>query len=428
MGGLAERTVTTELSTALEQERLDAIGAVDLVIGLVDQDARESIAAIAGAVRQGLSGISTSGRTLLLHNHGGSAAGALGPMDAFEDTSLKLLAYSVPPLDPSIPLAQNMSNAYRTIWDASEKLGARACVVIGSSVETVTPQWFYALAQPILERDFDLVTPCYALHKFEALLNSAILYPLTRAVYGKQIQNPLGPDFGFGARLIQNLLQAGSAKAKGTATRQFVLIGPTAIVKGFKICQAHLGQRIHPPVDWKNLDSVLAGVLGPLFLDIERDAAFWQRIRSSVPVPTYGDLALVGQESTALDLRRLLEPFQLGFRNLQEIWALLLPPRALLELNKLHRLPREQFRIPDELWARIVYDFALAHRLRTIGRDHLLRAMTPMYLGWVASYVLEVETADAAAVQKRLERLCLAYESCKPYLVSRWRWPDRFNP
>jgi glucosylglycerate synthase len=124
----------------------------------------------------------------------------------------------------------------------------------------------------------------------------------------------------------------------------------------------------------------------------------------------------------------LLEPFQLGFRNLREIWALVLPPGALLELSKAHRLPPEQFRIPDELWARIVYDFALAYRLRTIGRDHLLRAMTPLYLGWVASYALEVESLEATAVQKRLERLCAAYENGKPYLLSRWRWPDRFNP
>ena len=88
----------------------------------------------------------------------------------------------------------------------------------------------------------------------------------------------------------------------------------------------------------------------------------------------------------------------------------------------------EEFRIPDELWARIVYDFALAYRLRTIARDHLLRALTPLYLGWIASYAVEVESAGRSAVQRRWERLCGAYESGKPYFVSRWRWPDRFNP
>jgi hypothetical protein len=92
------------------------------------------------------------------------------------------------------------------------------------------------------------------------------------------------------------------------------------------------------------------------------------------------------------------------------------------------RLPEDQFRLPDHLWVRIVYDFALGHRLRTISRDHLLRSITPLYLGWIASYVLEMQMAGFAEVASRIARLSKAYEENKSYLVSRWRWPDRFNP
>jgi predicted 2-oxoglutarate/Fe(II)-dependent dioxygenase YbiX len=100
----------------------------------------------------------------------------------------------------------------------------------------------------------------------------------------------------------------------------------------------------------------------------------------------------------------------------------------LLELRRLARLPQDQFRLPDQLWVRIVYDFTLAHRLQTISRDHLLRSITPLYLGWIASYVLETQTAGLVEVDSRIERLSKAYEDNKSYLVSRWRWPDRFNP
>ena len=54
--------------------------------------------------------------------------------------------------------------------------------------------------------------------------------------------------------------------------------------------------------------------------------------------------------------------------------------------------------------------------------------MTPLYLAWVVSYARELDTAEAATVEQRIERLSLAYEAAKPYLISRWRWPDRFNP
>ena len=97
-------------------------------------------------------------------------------------------------------------------------------------------------------------------------------------------------------------------------------------------------------------------------------------------------------------------------------------------MKKLALRPDEAFRMEDEIWARTVYDFSLAFRLRTIGRDHLLRALTPLYLGWAASFIQQIQQAGSEEVEKRIEKLCLTYEAQKPYLISRWRWPDRFNP
>ena len=81
----------------------------------------------------------------------------------------------------------------------------------------------------------------------------------------------------------------------------------------------------------------------------------------------------------------MIASFQLGYRNLQEVWSLVLSPATILELKRLTRAAAEQFRMPDELWVRVIYDFALAHRLRVMSRDHLLRSLTPLYLAWVAS-------------------------------------------
>ena len=96
--------------------------------------------------------------------------------------------------------------------------------------------------------------------------------------------------------------------------------------------------------------------------------------------------------ATSPDPRPMVEAFQLGQRNLQELWSLVLTPVTLLELKKLSRQPLESFRMPDELWSHVVYDFGLAYRLRTLSRGHLLGAMAPLYLGWVGSRVLEVES------------------------------------
>jgi hypothetical protein len=175
-----------------------------------------------------------------------------------------------------------------------------------------------------------------------------------------------------------------------------------------------------------DLPTLLQQIVGPLFADVERHASLWQRVRASHSVTESGGEPGEAPAGTSPDPRPMVEAFQLGQRNLQELWSLVLPPVTLLELKKLSRQPLESFRMPDALWARAVYDFALAYRLRTLSRGHLLGAMAPLYLGWVGSRVLEVESGVPwVPRQEQLER---AFEQNKPYLVQRWRWPDRFNP
>ena len=268
-----------ETSALPEQakQQIEQIGTVDLVIGLADYGASENLAGITGMAREALSRLSRPVRAVLLHRNTGSNSAPVAAQPELNGESLQLLAYSPPAARSPVMLVETISDAYRGIGDIAQTLDARACIVLASSSESLTPEWIHGLARPILEEDFDLVAPGYAPHKFEGLLNHAILYPATRALYGKRILNPLGPDFGFSSRLFQILL-VDSSKNRGGGAR-LPLIAPEAIVRGFKICQYHLGRRVYPPFDWKNLDSILADILDPLFLGIDRGAAFWQHIR-----------------------------------------------------------------------------------------------------------------------------------------------------
>lgn len=329
---------------------------------------------------------------------------------------------SQPELAPDgAPLAQALGESFRTIFDIAQKLNARACAVVASDL--VSDDWISLLLTPVLDKQFDLVAPCYARHPFEGMINRAIVYPLVRALYGQPIRNPLGPDFGISSRLLQRV--AGAPRAR---LHPLPSLAAEAITNGMALCQAHLGPRIYANPDLPNLSSLLAQVLGPLFLDVERYAAHWQRTREPRAIPEFGKPMDVAGPESSVDVSRLIDSFQLGARNLQEVWGIILPPSTLVELRKLSRGGPAAFRMPDVTWAHVVYDFALAHRVRTISRDQMLRALTPIYLGWVASYSLELENASPEAVEQRLERLCVAYEETKAYFVSRWRWPDRFNP
>ena len=412
-----------------ELEKIEQLGGVDLVIGMLDSG-QSGAAGTVAAVRESLAQLSKVTRAVVVYSNGGQSPGSITPEVASDNQSPAVFSLALPSSGQAVTPQQRMSHAYRGVFAVCGKLGVGACGVIASQPQASAPERISRLIQPVLELGFDLVAPHYTRSKMEGLLNRSVLSPLCRALYGMRLQTPLGPDFGLSGRLLQGVLKQDSGARPRTQIDLVSSIVSTAARSGWPVSESHLGARTQPPTDWMNLSSLLAEILGPIFLEMERQAVFWQSVRGSKPVPRLGSPDTVADETVpgTADVSRMIESFQLGAQNLQDVWELVLPPTTLLELRKLARLPAGQFRLPDELWARIVYDFALGHRLRTINRDHLLRSLTPLYLGAIASYALEMEKAGIAEIEAQTERVCRAFEVEKPYLVSRWRWPDRFNP
>jgi hypothetical protein len=196
-----------------------------------------------------------------------------------------------------------------------------------------------------------------------------------------------------------------------------------AAVSGLSVEEIDVGTRMLPQPAEPNLNAILTMVTGSLFADIEAKAAFWQRPRRLPPGNrTYS----VSQEiERDVDIGPMVEAFRLAFSNLQEIWSLVLAPNSLLGLKRLSVVEPSTFRMPENLWARIVFDFLVAYRLRTLNRGHLLGALIPLYLAWVAGHLNVVKSGTNSEVH--VEAVAAAFESDKQYIVSRWRWPDRFN-
>jgi hypothetical protein len=312
---------------------------------------------------------------------------------------------------------------YSALLSEAESLGASACVILNPDLAGFTPSAVDALVRPILQNQCDLTMPLYRAGPFDGLLNQAILAPVTRALYGKRVRYPLAQDFAVSAGFLPGLRQGVSTPTAGQG-----LLWPAteAVLRDKKVCQVSLPVHHEYSAARMDVPTLLQQIVAPLFADMDRHASLWQRVRGSHSVTESGGEPGEAPAGSSPDPRPMVEAFQLGQRNLQELWSLVLPPVTLLELKKLSRQPLETFRMPDALWARVVYDFGLAYRLRTLSRGHLLGAMAPLYLGWVGSRVLEVESeVPWGPRQEQLER---AFEQNKPYLVQRWRWPDRFNP
>ncbi len=330
-------------------------------------------------------------------------------------------------LVPYAPAAASSTNWYLTAAEflntykfASDHKAA-TCLLLGTDAQTLHPAAIRELA--LAAGKADLAVASYDLNPRESLVNSAILYPVIRAVYGARPRFPLALDLGLSLRMAERLAMA--AQRYTALNQEDALLWPTAeaAVANLPILEVSVGQRTLPQPKSPDLNSLLNQVTGSLFADIELKASFWQRARGVQPQRVFAETAA---GVSMPDVQPMLDSFRLAYTNLHEIWSLVLPPNSLLGLKKLSLMPPNGFYMPEALWARIVYDFILAWRLRTINRGHLLGALTPLYLAWVASHVVLANSGTAP--EAHVEAQAAAFEADKPYLVSRWRWPDRFNP
>jgi hypothetical protein len=163
------------------------------------------------------------------------------------------------------------------------------------------------------------------------------------------------------------------------------------------------------------------GTVGPLFHVMERHRTVWQATTASAPVPRHDGLAAVSPPPAAPQIERLVRAFRLGLKDLLPVWSEVLPEETLDQLYPLDVRESDDFAFPAVVWARVVSDFALAYHSRTLPRDHLLRALTPLYLGRVAGFLSEVRGGTPSRVADRLEALGRAFEAEREYLKARWR-------
>jgi hypothetical protein len=314
---------------------------------------------------------------------------------------------------------------FASAFQLAEKNGARAILMLSAVSGSLGSSAIHDIASAVLTTT-DLAVPCYDLPPNAGLVNSAILYPLTRALFASRVRFPLAVDLGLSLRMAERLAVA--AHRFTTSNQGEAPLWPVneATVAGFAIEQFDVGPRVQIPNAAPDLNTILPLVTGSLFADIDAKAAFWQRFRQLPPAGNPISMPQPPSIDAATDIAPMLQAFRLAYTNLQEIWSLVLPPKSLLGLKRLFATDAAAFHMPESLWARIVFDFLLAYRLRTINRGHLLGALIPLYLAWVASHINL--TASGVNPESHIETVAAAFEADKIYLVSRWRWPDRFNP
>jgi hypothetical protein len=402
----------------------------DVVVAIMGANDAATIGPVVRAVREGLTRDFPPGGARLLLADGGSTDATCAVARDAAGGDLIEVAYTPPPPRADLPYHGQPARAaaLRAALAEAQTLGARACAVVDAGLESVGPERVAQLVGPVLGEGFDYVSPCYARRARDGALTRGIVYPTIRALYGARLQQPAAAEFGCSAGLVEHLLAQDFWETEQAPAGIDLFLSVAAICGGFRICEAALGERRTAARERQaDLSTTLAQVVGALFADLEGRVDVWQRSRGSVALPRRGEVPELPPDDRPPAIDDLLETFRLGYRELREIWTWVLPPRTIIELRRLTSLAADRFHFPEALWATIVYDFALGYAMRVMPRDHLLRSLTPLYNGWVASFLRATAGATSAAVDQVAEQTCAGFEAEKRYLIARWRWPERLR-
>ena len=404
------------------------VGEVDILVGLPTHNNAKTIGSIVHTIQSGILRGFPRERAVIINADGGSRDGTpeLVTSVSIDDVRPGSNLYALRTLHSistkyasSPPPASGV--AFRTILAAAELLRAKACVVMSPESANIEPEWLSKLLRPIYDDGFDLVTPTYRRHKFEGLLITNLLYPMTRALYGLRIREAYSPEFGFSGRLGSQFLgqNVWNDETRGAGVElRFTL---AAITGGYRICQSFLGEKDHIERRAADLVPALRQTVGALFSALEPDFPVWSVVAGSQPASTTGADQEVLLEPLRVNRKRLREMFSTGVAELESVFQSILSPSTLAELQRIARLGEEEFHYPAELWARTVYEFAASYQKSVISRDHIIQALAPLFRGRMFTFLMENRTASADGVENNIEALCLEFERLKPYLLQLWK-------
>jgi len=250
------------------QERIDEIKEANILVGIPSYNNARTIGHVVRAVQAGLAKYFPDKKAVLVNSDGGSTDGTVDVVKqtTIEDFQSILIHHRVSPffkITTSYHGIPGKGSAFRTIFEIVKLLNAKACAVVDSDLRSITPEWIDLLIRPVIEGGYHYVAPYYHRHKYDGTITNSIIYPLTRALYGKRIRQPIGGDFGFSGELASFYLTKDVWETDVAKYSIDIWMTTTAIANNFKVCQSFLGAKIHDPKDpGVDLSAMLYQVVG----------------------------------------------------------------------------------------------------------------------------------------------------------------------
>lgn len=411
--------MTVQASALREDARawVDQARAADVIVAIPSYKNAATIGHVVRMAAEGLAKSFPGMRMAIVNSDGGSPDGT---RDVVRNTPVP---EGIAVLTTEYQGIPGKGSALRAVFEIVAALGAKACVVVDSDLRSITPQWIERLGGPVLRQGVDFVAPLYIRHKHDGTITNNITYPMTRMLYGLDVRQPIGGDFGFSGRLARWWLAQDVWDSDVARYGIDIWMTTTAVAEGFRVAQAGLGLKIHDAKDpAATLGPMFSQVVGTLFALMGRYADKWHTIQSVQPVPLIGEPPEGEPEPVPVNLAALIGKLRQGLHEHGDTLRRVLAPTHWAALADIAARNEDAFVFPAATWARSVFDFALAYNTGGESKEAIMAAMVPLYYGRTAGLVREANGLDAAEFERQVvQAQAETFLQLKPELVAQWR-------
>lgn len=132
-------------------------------------------------------------------------------------------------------------------------------MTIDADVSSMQPSWIIKFLSPLINDNYDYITPIYKRSRFEGSTTNHFAFPLIYAITGKPIRQPIAGDFAFNLNfvsIIRNQKINDSIKKYGID----IFMTLTACFNNLKVYQIELDKKIHNP-SYNKMENMFREVL-----------------------------------------------------------------------------------------------------------------------------------------------------------------------
>ena len=314
------------------------------------------------------------------------------------------------------------------VFALASQLAAKVTIILDADLTTITSSWIKSLADPILLGHAEYVTPIYVRHRNDTPVTQSLIYPLTRAIFGRRILQPLGVDHAFSATMV-DIYQNQDWAIDDLGYKADLKMMLMAIVAKVPICQSFIGHlRLTSTVNASVTPSVeiISSVIDTAFnlMDLYRD--FWGGIKKSRPTAMAGINQPPHKLPPPVEVNQdyLLKTIKDLSPENHPRWSHFLTSPILGNLEKklTEATSNREFDLDTESWRDIIYEAALAHQSLVSSdlKKELALSLVPIFILRRLTLYTQCHNLSVAQYMDTMENDARIFEAGKQQLVEKW--------